>query len=262
MNRRQTGSLATVGVTAIAMVMGVVSTSAVAGDNEYLVNEGFELIEDTVGFLPDDYGNWQGDLSEIVSSTEYGIVPFEGVEMLEFKATRMTGPGFGSVGGEVWQLIDISSFENQVRSGWAVLNASAYFNRVDRYGEGGGDQMTDTRFSITLAAYSGSTADFSDMWLSGSHLAMARTDLFSDDDAESWEQAMVQLFLPKNTDFIAIRLAAIENVMDDGDYPEFDGHYADGTALWLIPAPSSAALLCAGCGLVGGGWPRRRRSPA
>ncbi|MBL1217184.1 MAG: hypothetical protein D8M59_06765 [Planctomycetes bacterium] len=249
-----------VGLTAAALVVGCVCTTARAFDNEYLTNAGFEVYEDTVGFLPDEFGNWQGDQSEILSSTQDGIVPFEGVEMLQFQGSTMSGADLGTVGSEVWQLIDISSFVDQVRSGQAVLNASVYFNRVSRDGKGPGDAETDTQFSVVMAAYAGTPQDFSAKWISGSQLDGARADLFSDDDTRTWEMAAVKLLLPTNTDYVAIRIAATENIMDDWDAPEFDGHYADGSAVWLIPTPGSAALLFAGCGLGFGGLSRRRRS--
>ena len=43
--------------------------------------------------------------------------------------------------------------------------------------------------------------------------------------------------LPKNTDFLVIQLLAAENVFNDLNGVEFDGHYADSTFVTLVRDP-------------------------
>ncbi|MBL1217183.1 MAG: hypothetical protein D8M59_06760 [Planctomycetes bacterium] len=241
------------GLCSVGLGLTLAAGSAFAAGNELAVNNGYELVENTVGFLPDAYGDWRGDFSQITVAQD-GIIPFEGVEMLQLIDTSFDVSSKNTVASEVWQLIDLTSVMDVVQTGTAELHGEAYFNRI------AGDQLTDTRFSVMLSAYSGSTADFSDMWSSGSHLAQAQGIIYTDADTQTWELAEINLVLPAETDYVALRVAAVEDSFNDLYHPEFAGHYADASAVWLVPSPAAASLLLAGCGLTMGG--RRRRKTA
>ena len=77
--------------------------------------------------------------------------------------------------------------------------------------------------------------------------------------------------IPAGTDYLALCLMAIEDVMNDLGHPEFDGHYFDDVSLDLVvvPEPSAVAMLGGGLaclGLVGRTWrisrDARKRSSA
>jgi len=105
----------------LAMVLGLVSVPALADTITLdITNPGFESGTIGVG-KPNGFGVWGGDKSEIVT-TEKGITPFEGSQMLHFIYNRKSGPG-SSVGSDVWQFIDTSTFSFEIATGVIVKSA-------------------------------------------------------------------------------------------------------------------------------------------
>ena len=146
-----------------------------------------------------------------------------------------------SIGCDIQQAIDISAYQNIVARGNAIAEMSAQFNRVS------GDSQTDTQFGILIYAFAGEPSESRvETWTA---LAYAETDIFTDGDVQSWEFAGAELGLPVNTDFIVIRIRAVENVYNDTAGLEFDGHYADEVTLTIVPEPSALLLLGLG-GLI------------
>ncbi len=230
---------------AVAAVFG--AAGAVQAD--MISNAGFETMVSTTGTLPNGYGYWRGDMSTIVG-TENDILPFEGICMLRFDNTTRNGAS-GAVGAEIWQIIDVSSYESMIRSGNGQIDAGAYFNRVNQsFGS-----AVDTMFSIGVYAYAGSADTFPSQW-THNELGSSQSAFASDGDLQSWQQASLSFLLPQATDFVVLRLSATENIFNDVSGAEFAGHYVDGVGFTIIPTPAS--LLClAPAGLLALG--RRRR---
>ncbi|MCL4198022.1 MAG: hypothetical protein KJZ69_11085 [Phycisphaerales bacterium] len=219
----------------VVLVGSAVSLGLLAGAAQAdVVNGGFEIMTVTTGTLPDGAGYWRGDRSNIVEA-ENDITPWEGVQMLRFQNTHRNGAS-SAVGGELWQVIDVSSFQQAIRSGIGSVSASAFFNRVSS-----DLGPVDTMFSLGMYAYSGDASTFPTQWGSG-ELASRQSTIFTDGSAETWEQALVEMLLPTATDFVVIRISATENIFNDLSGSEFHGHYADGVEFQIIPAPS--ALVC------------------
>jgi hypothetical protein len=202
-------------------------------------------VESTSGGPSGSYGDWNGDYSAIVTATS-GITPMSGSRMLQFKGTSHGDSG-SSTGGEVYQVIDISSYQTLVASGNAKAPASVYFNRV------AGDAQTDTLFGLILMAYDGSPSTFPSRWESSGYSSalvwMQAGGLYSDSLAETWEQLDLSLNLPANTSFLVVKISISEDVYNDTGYPEFDGHFADNVFVEIIPEPATILLLSLG-GLV------------
>ncbi len=232
----------------LAMVLGLVSVPALADTITLdITNPGFET-SGTIGMgFPNVFGVWGGDQSEIVT-TENGINPFEGSQMLHFIYSRRDEPG-STVGSDVWQFIDTSTFSFEIATGMAILSATAFFNRVL------GDANTDTLFEVRIDAYSG-TPD------SKTKLASAFGTILTDSDVFTWEQAGASLTLPTGTTFVGIRISSRENVFNDTSGVEFDGHYADNVNLTLYtgasPVPEPATLTLLAAGLLAGAAFRKR----
>lgn len=205
-----------------------------------LVNGGFETVGDVPNYIPTGYGYWAQDVSAIVGATD-SITPTEGTHMLKFINTGTNGPGPG-VDCDLYQLIDMSPYATVIHSGQAVVAGSAFFNRVSR------DAETDTRFGFDIRAYAGSPSTFEGQIENHHELAMTLPSIITDGNVATWEYLADDLLLPTNTDFLAIRLWAEENVCNDSNNVEveFDGHYADAVTLTITPEPASLLLLSMG----------------
>jgi len=194
-----------------------------------LINGGFES-SDPVGIgLPTTFGGWGGDGATIVT-TENSIVPVEGTHMLRFDHTSFMGDS-GARGG-VWQLVDATGI-----TPGTVMVASSAFNRV------AGNAQTDTQFIVEIDAYSGSPSGFPDTGL----LASTSTNLFSDSNPSTWEPATASLSVPTGTSYLAVLVAAYQNVAMTS--PPFDGHYADAAVLG-VPEPGACALAWIGLAIA------------
>ncbi len=230
--------------------VAVIGAAAGTAQADLMVNRGFETMVPTTGILPTDYGYWRGDMTTIVAA-ENDINPFEGVCMLRFDNTTRRGAS-AAVGSELWQIIDVSSYESMIRSGNGRIEASAFFNRVaNPLGT-----AVDTMFSIGVYSYAGSVDTFPSQW-GHSELGSSQSTIYSDDNTESWEQAMLSFVLPEATDFVALRVSATEDMFNDLTGSEFAGHYVDGVGFTIIPTPASLLCLLPAAGLMGIG--RRRR---
>jgi hypothetical protein len=239
----------------LIMLLAVASRS----EANLVTNPGFEIAENTNdGSLPDTFGDWLGDISDIVTA-ENGITPFEGSRMLHFIGTSLAG-GINGGDSSVIQLVDLSAFSAAISAGSATASASARFNRV------AGNAQTDTEFHLRLYPFSGDPSAFPTAFPLDGFLAEARTSLVTDGDPSTWELLSVSLLLPLATTYIAVVPTAIENVFNNNPLPpdsqtEFDGHYADAVVLNVTVVPHPATLLMLGPSVAGLGaraWLRRR----
>ena len=226
-------------------VLGIAfSSSAVAN---LLSNPGFEIQESTDGEYPSVAGNWEGDISEIVS-TENGISPFERSNMLKFIYAAGDYGAYTTIASQVRQTIDLSSYSQMISSGTARADLSAYFNRVQF------DLQTDTEFAVCIAAFQGDIDNYVNLARDGLELAMIESSILTDSDIATWEMAQAQMIIPSNADFLAIQVIAYENIFNDYSGVEFDGHYCDQVSLEIIPEPATLFLT-----LLGGVFLRRKK---
>ena len=226
------------------MLLGVIVLAAASMCNANLItNPGFEQTEGTFAY-PLQYGDWSGDNSTIVSNSD-GIDPYEGSQMLKFRYSGWESYAQAAFNSQVYQLIDISAYSSLVAYGNAVVKASAYFNRVAY------DNETDTQFYVRIMALTGSPAGFD---ASSNILDVITEYIETDLHLDTWEKGEAELSLPDNTTYVAICIAACENIYNDISGVEFDGHYADSVSLEIVPEPATIALLALGSVLI-----RRRR---
>ncbi len=214
-------------------------TGSAEGSGNLVVSPGFEGSPTYTVDWPNEYGQWGGDMAELVSGPHNGVSALEGQQMLRFEASN--SGGHGTTGGcQVLQVLDVSAEMPLISSGDALAIASASFNRV------AGDAETDAEFAIRLFAYSGSEDQHFALKEASGHLLRHEIKLFSDSDPNTWEQATVSMWLPADTDFLVVELAANEDIFNDLVAPEFDGHYADGVSVTIVPEPATMSLLALG----------------
>jgi hypothetical protein len=236
-----------------AAAFGVLQTAGPALSAPVTVtNPSFETAE-AVGGFPSTFGDWGVDLSEIVTA-QNGITPLDGIRMLHFVNTGVTGGGGGSA--DVGQAIDMSPHAALIAAGGATFSASAYFNRV------AGTSQTDTEFIVQLRSFN--TANVLSAFSTGAGAtATINASLISDGDVSTWEKLTAQLVLPIDTTFVILYLFAFENVSPSSS-PELDGHYADLVSASItspVPLPAAAWLFGTAMGMMGLlGWRKRRRA--
>jgi hypothetical protein len=190
-----------------------------------LVNPGFELPDQIgAGGLPRVFSDWDGNTAVVVGA-EQGIAPFDGNGMLRFMYAHEGKPTSVGIGVGVRQFLPASEGQR--------ATASARFNRV------AGDSETDTEFHLELEAYGG-TPDSPNL------LQSSIAPLLSDGDVATWELVETSLVMPPGTSFLGVHLLALENVKNDSDGEEFDGHYVDAVSLTVVPEPTALLLVLAG----------------
>jgi hypothetical protein len=214
-----------------ALSAGEVEQLYAYGGENLLVNGSFETMELISGGWPSTYGDWSGDHSYI--NAQYGNVwPFQGSRLMQFVGTNAFGCG-GGAESQVYQIVDVSAFADDIAANKATTSASAYFNRV------AGDAETDTEFAVDIRAFEGDPGSFPTLQdMGGMHLAEASVSIITDGDPATWQQCLTQLVLPPNTDYVVVGIHALENVYNDIEWPELDGHFADAALLVMVIEPN------------------------
>jgi hypothetical protein len=186
-------------------------------------------MEDTLDAPADGVG-WEGDLFAIVAA-ESGVAAINGVSMLRFDATTLSGAAPGS-GAEVSQVVDLGAYAGEIATGRSIFQATAFFNRIDA----GPD--TDSEFQVVIEAL-----DAGSLVVGSSAQVVA-----GDADPAAWQGGVTGLLLPAATTSARVTILANENVLDDAVSPEFDGHYADNVRGLVLPP-----LIVANTGFEDGG---------
>ena len=144
-----------------------------------------------------------------------GITPFEGAQMLSFDAT-------GQASTDIYQLVDVSSYSNQIAAGTLTFTLSAYFNAPAIHS-----------FSLEMLAYFETTTPLNSSAYDGIAF-LGFTNL--DANPATWQQLSLTYKPPVGTHFVAFGLNSM-----------IDGHvsYADTVEITVVPEPCPAALLMA-----------------
>ncbi|HRD98107.1 MAG TPA: hypothetical protein PLA97_17110 [Rubrivivax sp.] len=195
-------------------------TSASTGN--LVLNPGFEQLV-AAGGVPSLSGAWQGDATSTVGA-DAGITPRSGASMLKFIAT---GPQASAtlVSSQMWQIVDLRAWSSAIDAGGVRVDASAWFHRVT------GGPNTDRRFDLRLLAFDTTDAGVPQRYQANAALAVGASSV--DTTGAAWQQARTQLMLPPLTRVVLAEIYAYEDVLNDAQAPEFDGHYADDVVLTL-----------------------------
>jgi hypothetical protein len=198
-----------------------------------LVNAGFEDLKGgpvTTKAVPTTEGIWMGDWSGRALSNAT-VSAHRGTAMARFYGTSPVEKM--AVGGEtrteLYNLGDVTGYAGR------NLCLAGYFTRVP------GDEHTDTAFFLRLAVYAGAAGEY------GTHDETLYEDCGTPKNPNcqstivyatkplEWIPAVTTVAIPNLAGPLtaAIVVGAIEDVTDDPDVPEFDGHYGDDFWLWV-----------------------------
>jgi len=195
------------------------NAAAIEDDENVLRAGGFEKARYATGALPQKPGRWGGDPCTVVGA-EKGIAPWQGKKMLRLDATALP-PSLHCTSSEPCQVVDVSALRQAIDAGRIVASASAMVNRV------AGDAETDNLFGLRIYACKGAPSTLTTQIVSRSSLRTKGVYIRSDADPATWEKIWIRMAVPKGTTFLALILVANENVCNDRQAPELDGHYAD-----------------------------------
>jgi hypothetical protein len=141
----------------------------------------------------------------------------------------------GSYISDIFQIIDLRPYHNDIHDGGAVIQLSAKFNAYAF--------PSDRRFECSLSLYALSAemmatgTPHSDIALTNGSLAMARQGLSHlDRDPNTWEKLANGMRLPANTEFLMIRIGMFQSGKGK-QYSTFEGHYLDDVRLTLARTP-------------------------
>jgi hypothetical protein len=199
-------------------------------DVNLLQNASFEELV-AVGSLPNVVGYWQGDdANSVIPPT--GISVPQGLRVLQFLTTGPSVASETGVSSQLWQLVDVASLAADIDAGKVRATAKARFASVP------GDAQTDRRFDLRVGAFTGRPTDFPAAYLAPAGLRLADpTVSVITANTGAWLPAELTFILPPGTRYLAVEIYAFENVFNDAIAPEFDGHFADETSLFLRRVP-------------------------
>lgn len=202
-----------------------------------LNDPGLESGADFTQGIPTVFGCWGGDESRVVTDwsdpgqPEVKVHPAEGDGMIQFIGTSASPEFPRGRASELWQILDLTPFSDEVNRGGVEAILSARFNRIP------GSSRNDRKFGIALYAFQGSVELAVAHWDQrheplSEQLAQVNVTLDSDDDASTWEPLKCDFLIPPNTDYLVAQLCAFEDKSDD-ETLEFEGHFADDSELVL-----------------------------
>ena len=197
-----------------------------------LANAGFEeRVAPTPEGVPVRYAVWSGDFAEIVEAQQ-GIRPREGRRMLRFlrSDSSVSPEPEKNVHGNLYQVVDMRSYRNEIADGQASVDWSAWFNWVPGDGEKG------MKFMTSVWAFTGDTSILPVNWKDHLYLETAKNSrtITVDDAPKTWRQIAGRMIVPPDTDFLVIELKAMPNSPAQGVGPyRFSGCFTDDVQLIL-----------------------------
>ena len=167
---------------------------------------------------------WQGDDAVTARRGAAGrVAPCSYDRMLRFLGTTPNGPS-DDVRSDVYQLIDLEQYD---RPDTSFVGARVLFNRAD-YGNAGFDIAS--RFDVQVEAFEGDWRQHG----RNQRLGANTSSIVVDNNEVSWEELTLSMPLPAGTRYLAVTLAAVENVAPSAEAPEFRGNFADGVRVALL----------------------------
>lgn len=223
---------------AAGLVIGLLSASVVFGyvvpfaRSLSLLEENFEEAAVVAAKIALEPGMWRGDHAVVVGA-EQNVKPRIGGKMLRFLRPDFQGktrPAGGHI-ADVYRLIDLREFRQDLDNGEVVVQASASVNAIpfseqEKFGCAISLFALDAESLPESASYLGTA-------LESEANAMARSNRTKlDRDPATWQRLTTEMRLPANAEFLVVRLHINQNFESDGS-SIFTGSYADDVRVTL-----------------------------
>lgn len=185
-------------------------------------------------------GVWSGDVTELVGGQQ-GVQPRSGKRMLRFVSSAFEGKtaAVESYIADVYRLLDVRSFAKELVSGDFSVRVSAHFNaRAD-------SEPEPYSAGVYLHALSAETVrkgllQSSVQRLVQESLAVSIANTSLDRDPTTWQQAMGELRLPPQTEFVWVHFMVTHPSRRAPEGPRaFGGHFLDDVEAVLLRRASS-----------------------
>lgn len=204
-----------------------------------ILTESFETGEAPgVTGVPVTSGVWSGDYTEIVGSRN-GVAPASGLHMLRFRRADFEGkPVENGFSCGTHRLIDLRPYRRRLAGGNYVAQISAIFNAEAT----AGDQLDQC--TVSAATLDASTAVDGSLRASGALTTRALSYVFCkhvdlDRDVATWQEAVAEIRIPENADFLLVHAGVNEYPPVNRDSPAvFSGHYCDDIRVSLVERPT------------------------
>jgi hypothetical protein len=183
-----------------------------------LVDPGFEAnplyaYRTVLGDFPTYEGKWGAEVATITGA-EGGVTPPEGVKML-----RMVNDE--QVQTQAFQVTDVTSYENDIDTGGATVNMSAWFTAPQAaYG------------AVVVQFFGGPDWDLPSTWIA--------QGLTLDSTPSTWERISVSGTIPVGTRWMVSQVYYTDASL--GSNPG----YVDAADLTIVPEPATLSLLVLG----------------
>ncbi|MEM7599823.1 MAG: FecR domain-containing protein [Verrucomicrobiota bacterium] len=186
----------------------------------------FEPASQLVNGMPRSPEVWGGDHARIVELPGNRAA-------LEFVAPHSQGENSkGHAASEVWQLLDLREFSDEVNQGAITAKLHSSFNKSN--------SIDSARFQIQITAFRGQLSQAKEYWdrkqePTSERLTQTSASFLVDDDETSWEPLEVTLHVPAGSDFLLISLNALGSETHD-----YTGRFADDIAIHFASEPRAS----------------------
>ena len=181
---------------------------------------------------PKEPNEWSGDPAERVGHV-LDVMPHSGRGMLQVMGTSFESgnPQTDTVSSQLWRVIDLFEVREKMGQFPERVQMTGWVNRVSR------DANTDTNFLFGMFCHHKIADTFKNPLEPSSRVFNV---IPSDSDSRTWERVDLQLNLPPGVRYLVIEVGAKENVLNNSDGPEFDGHFLDDISLFFFSGMRSS----------------------
>lgn len=224
---------------AAGLVFGLLSASAVWAYVVPLASRGIDLFHEsfetalsplTAG-MPNEVGVWSGDDTEIVRDQQ-GVKPEAGDKMLRLLRADYRGKEVaGGYIANLYRLIDLRPYRDELAGGGAVAQFSVGFNAqafpaAENYRGLMSLHALDAEAIKHGALIDRQTLNAEALCMTGS------SRLMLDRDPATWQRQSAELRLPPNAEYLLIHVGVTHGTKSQRR-AEFDGHYLDEVRIVL-----------------------------